>query len=233
MVFIYLFIFIIIFFILFFYYLNRKIELFSNKKDCDNFFSKNSFCVLNVDKNICSCKFQKDNVKYGFDSPENCCEENCNKIPLKDCVQKNNFTKIPYYCNIGGKCVKYEGTIVDSHIMANNCGIDPLNNQLLLPYASYDECSKSINVCDKYNIPDKSTHLNQSECLKDVNCGFCTNDSGEGKCIEGNATNPTDLERYFYCDRNAKNDVNKYIYGDHSAALLQSANISSFSNVPS
>ena len=107
-----------------------------------------------------------------------------------------------------------------------------MNNQILLPYSSLEECSKSVDVCDKYNMSNRSPHINREECLKDVNCGYCTNDVGGGKCIPGNASKPTDIEKYYYCTPESVNKVNKYVYGDHVAYLLQDADISSFSHVP-
>ena len=79
------------------------------------------------------------------------------------------------------KCKKYNGTIKNSNISANHCGLDPLNNQLLLPYDSLESCMGTVDVCDKYNIPDRSVRVNKSECIKDVNCGYCTNSQGVGK----------------------------------------------------
>lgn len=189
--------------------------------ECNSFFDKNSYCVLDVDENKCDCKYQKDNVKYIFESPENCCKRNCNKLSAENCVNRDRKTKIPYYCNIGGECKKYEGTIIDSHIAANNCGNDSLNNQILLPYSSKEECEKSVDYCDKYNKLNQSNSLRKSECIKDTNCGFCTNDSGGGKCISGTAEGPLDMQKYYYCNANTRDNINKYIYGDHSAALLQ------------
>lgn len=205
------------------YYKNNIIESYISEEDnqCNNFFDKNSFCTVDLNNNTCTCKFQKDDNRYNFSSLEPCCKRKCMEIPLEECVKSNDFTKISYYCNIGGKCKKFNGTIVNSNISANHCGTDPLNNQLLLPYDSLEECSKSVDVCDKYNIPSRSVHVNKEECLKDNNCGFCTNDTGEGKCISGTESNPLDLQKYFYCTPDATTSKYKYTYGDHSAYLLQ------------
>ena len=202
----------------------KNIESYSNDPStdkCNNFFDKNSFCQLNVDKNICTCKFQKDSNKYGFDSPETCCNKKCMEKPLEECLDNNDFSKINYYCNIGGKCKEYTGTIINSHISANNCGNDLLTNQILLPYDSLSECSKSLDVCDKYNVPNRSENINKYECLKDSNCGYCTNEYGGGKCISGNATNPLDLMKYYFCVPNAPSNKNNYTYGNHVEYLLQ------------
>jgi hypothetical protein len=187
---------------------------------CDNkFFEKNSFCQLNNTKNKCVCKFQKDNIASAFNSPEICCEKLCNEIPPDKCIENNEFTEIPYYCNIGGVCKEYKGTVVSSHISANMCGTDPLNNQLLLPYASKAECETSLTVCDKYNDPNNTYHLNKANCLKNTNCGFCINEYGYGKCIEGTPEGPLDLNKYYYCNPNVKNK-NSYKYGDHALYIV-------------
>lgn len=219
--------------------LNLKIyESFNNENenknyDCNKFFEDNSFCNLNVDTGNCECNYQKDESRYIFNSPESCCKRVCAKRTPSECVNNTQGTKMDYYCNVAGKCNKYVGTVNENHIMANSCGIDPLNNQLLLPYASLKECEGSLDPCDVYNNPSKTASENRAECTKDFNCGYCTNDSGGGKCISGTASGPNDLQKYFYCNPTGVSDVNKYIYGNHSATLLQRANIGSFSNVPS
>jgi len=218
----YIYIFAILLFICILIFCNQNIyESFDNDidKKCDNkFFEENSFCQLDVNKNKCVCKFQKDEMKYAFNSPEVCCEKRCNQIPPEDCLENNEFTEMPYYCNIGGQCKKYMGTIVSSHISANNCGTDPLNNQLLLPYESEEDCLRSINPCDKYNNKNNSVHKNKEECLTNTNCGFCTNEYGQGKCIEGNASKPIDLRTYYYCVPGV-DKKNTYTYGNRALYL--------------
>lgn len=230
---------ILIILIILFYFLNSyKIELFSNVENtipgqlmeepenesndhdvCDNFFKK-SFCQLDVDENKCKCKLQKDNVRYTFNSPENCCSRNCSKLKPEDCVSTNNFNKKPYYCNIAGKCVEYKGTIISSHISANNCGMDSLSSQILLPFSTMEECMKTVDQCDLYNVPSRSNAKNKEECLKNVNCGFCSNESGNGKCISGTASGAIDLMKYYYCTPEQTNGKNKYEYGNHVAYII-------------
>lgn len=210
------------------------VESYKSNKDnkldkCNDFYSKNSYCTWDIDKNKCECKYQKDSVKYTIDSPNYCCKKDCGKFSEKDCVTTSEDTSIHYYCNYGGKCNKYHGTMVQSKISSNNCGNDPLNNQIILPFESLNECNKSLDHCDKYNVPDRSININKNECLKDTYCGFCTNNNGGGKCISGTASGPNDLQKYYFCKPEGKGNVNKYIYGNHSAYLLQNANIKSFS----
>jgi hypothetical protein len=64
-------------------------------------------------------------------------------------------------------------------------------------------------------------HVNKNECIKDVNCGFCTNSAGGGKCISGTASGPNDLRNYYYCEPASVNKTYSYTYGDHAAYILQ------------
>jgi hypothetical protein len=208
-----------LFIFILFFFVNGSFK----KNNIEN-FCKNSFCQIDLNDNRCKCRFQKDDNKYSFDSPETCCDRNCIDLPLDECLENNPFTEVSYYCNVGGSCKKYTGTIVNSHISANNCGNDPLTNQLLLPYNTYEECSKSTDICEKYNVSSNTQNVNKDNCLKDVNCGYCTNECGEGKCISGNATGPSDLTKYYYCNANTKNNNNTYSYGNHVAYLLQNSN---------
>ena len=209
--------------------MNKDISIKSKKnqkkqeltKNANSQYAKNSFCQLDNSKTKCVCKFQKDDIKAAFNSPQINCDKICASIEAKDCLENNEFTEIPYYCNIAGKCIKYKGTVVSSHISANNCGTEQLTNQLLLPFSSLEECKKSLDPCNKYNDPKKSVHLNRTECLGNPSCGFCTNSNGEGKCISGNATGPSDLNKYYYCNPYNGNKNNTYEYGNRAEYILE------------
>lgn len=179
----------------------------------DSNYSKNSFCQLDSSKKKCVCKFQKDDIKVAFNSPQINCNKICSSLEPSECLENKEFSEIPYYCNINGKCEKYEGTIISSHISANNCGTEPLTNQLLLPYATLEECKKTIEPCDAYNDPSKSVNYNKTKCLKNSNCGYCTNSTGQGKCISGNPSGPNDLNKYYYCNPYNGSTNNVYEYG--------------------
>jgi hypothetical protein len=199
----------------------KSTKKINSTKKFDSQYAKNSFCQLDDSKTKCVCKFQKDDVKAAFNSPQINCDKICASIEAKDCLENNEFTEIPYYCNIAGKCIKYKGTVISSHISANNCGTEQLTNQLLLPFSTIEECEKSLDPCNKYNDPKKSVHLNRTECLGNPNCGFCTNSNGEGKCISGNATGPSDLNKYYYCNPYNGNKNNTYEYGNRAEYILQ------------
>ena len=194
-----------------------KDPLYSNQ--CNPFYHGKTFCQLNKNNNKCECKYQKDGINYPFKAPEPCCNNKCIKMTPSECQEKNPVEKTSYYCNIGGKCIKYQGTNKSTNISQNNCGLDPLNNQLLLPYSSLEECKSQNNPCDKYNKPNWSTAKKKSNCLKNVNCGFCTNQYDQGKCIEGTATGPNDILKYYYCNPGASKN-NTYTYGDHALYII-------------
>ena len=74
-------IFLLLFFVLIISYkrLNENFDNNTSNKKCgNNFFESNSFCQLNVNTNKCECKFQKDDIKTAFNSPQICCKEMCN-----------------------------------------------------------------------------------------------------------------------------------------------------------
>ncbi len=208
-----------------------KIIAEQNKKQskCNNLFKDNSFCQWDENLNKCSCKYQKDELKYAFPAEPDCCDRQCSFLPKEKCLLLSPNLKQPkYYCNIGGKCYERTATIKNNQISANNCGLDSLNNQLLLPYTSLEECEGRINVCDKYNDPKYSLSEKKSLCMSDNRCGFCTNNTNDGKCIEGTASGPLDLQKYYYCDPSRTEGTYEYKYGDQAQAL----NISEINAIP-
>jgi hypothetical protein len=213
---------IVLIYILHSYLRKSIIESFEDSThECSRQFKKNSFCQYNYNDNKCECRYQKDEIKLSFFASPNCCTRECSKYSKEECLQNSKNKDIPYYCNIAGKCIENTGTIMSNHISANNCGTDPLNNQLLLPYTSEDECESSSDPCNKYNDPSMTQIENKEQCLKDVNCGYCTNSSGIGKCISGNASKPMDLRKYYYCVPNQKNTSKfSYEYGNHMEFLM-------------
>lgn len=193
-----------------------------NKKQtqCNQFFQSNSFCQWDNDLNKCSCKYQKDEIKYSFPSQPGCCDRLCSQIPKEKCLQLSDKLVQPtYYCKIGGTCYERVATVKNNQISANNCGTDSLNNQLLLPYTSKEECEGVISVCDKYNDPTYTESEKKAKCLTDNRCGLCTNKNGKGKCIEGTSTGPLDLQKYYYCDPSRTEGSYEYSYGDQAEAL--------------
>ncbi len=187
--------------------------------NCNAYFNQDSFCQFDLNDNKCKCKYQKDEVKYALDSPVPCCDRLCSLLPPEKCMMADNLKPVTYYCNIGGVCQERTATIRNNMISANNCGNDPLTNELLLPYATKEECMNTIDPCDIYNNDKLNESEKKSVCLKDPRCGFCTNQFGEGKCVSGVTDGPLDRMKYFYCLPGQTDDKYKYYYGDHVATL--------------
>ena len=202
--------------------INIEKELLENFSNCNKVFKSNSFCAYDLNLKKCKCKYQKDDIKINFNSFSDCCKRNCNELNEEECLKIYSEIDNSYYCNIEGECKEFKGTIDSDHISGNNCGTDPLNNQLLLPFSSLSQCKKNTNVCDKYNNTTNSTNKNKNECIKNSNCGFCTNNNGNGKCVMGTESGPLDLRVNYYCNPTKKNNNNSdtYTYGNHAAYII-------------
>ena len=200
--------------IIIFFLINKMLkEPFQNK--CNSFFKDKSFCTYSHDEKKCKCTYQKDGILIPFNSPEDCCKEKCLKKTKENCNDSIKEKEGNFYCNIGGQCKEYQGTIINSHISANNCGTDPLNNQLLLPFSDKESCESLMSPCDNYNNPKLSNDEKKKGCLTNTNCGFCTNEFGKGKCIEGTAEGPLDIIKYNKCVPLITNSTKyTYEYGD-------------------
>ena len=186
--------------------------LFENFSSYTNPFYKNkSFCTFDKDLNKCKCTYQHDNMHIPYNAPETACNNKCINIKNpQECIGKNN--EIDYYCKIDGKCKLYKGTNQSKYISLNNCGVDKLSNQIILPYLSKEDCESSLNVCDSFNKSEYSESEKKEKCLKNTQCGFCENKFSEGKCVQGTAEGPLDLNNN--CSVNSTNSQNKYSYGD-------------------
>jgi hypothetical protein len=207
----------LIFILLFilFYFLNVAFSENFINNSCNTFFKNKTFCTFDINSNQCKCTYQKDGVNIPYQGPANCCNEICRNKSKEQCNKSIENKEGKYYCNINGKCIEYKGTIMNSHISANNCGTDQLNNQLLLPFTSKQNCEGSLSPCDNFNKNNLSTDEKKSQCLKNVNCGFCTNNYGFGKCIDGTAEGPTNIVKYQQCVVNpSSGNKFKYEYGD-------------------
>ena len=79
----------------------NNIEHFNDT--CNDFYKNKSFCEIDHDTNKCDCKYQKDGIKYNFDSPNICCQRYWSELPLDECIDSTNNTKMQYYCQMAGK----------------------------------------------------------------------------------------------------------------------------------
>jgi len=196
----------ILFFIINHYILFEKFSSYVNP-----FFKNKSFCTFNKDSNKCTCTYQHDKMHIPYVAPETACNNKCINVKnANECIGKNN--EIDYYCKINGKCVEFKGTNQSNYISLNNCGVDKLSNQIILPYTTKEDCEGSLNVCDSFNKSEYRESEKKEKCLKNTQCGFCANKFGEGKCVQGTAEGPLDLNNN--CTANPTNSQNKYSYGD-------------------
>lgn len=177
---------------------------------------KDSYCSLNKDNNKCECNTQVSSAYSLFKLYPTLCSKKCNELSHDECVKETNAP--PYYCNVAGKCTKYNGVINDTNIMSNNCGRDLAGN-LMAPFINEEDCERLMDPCDKYNDLQLSNAERKSNCLKDVQCGYCTNSVGEGKCINATPSGPIDLNKYYYCVPTANKITNSFEYGDHTLFL--------------
>lgn len=193
-------------------------QILSRRETFDNTLKPNcppnstSYCAFDHNANQCKCVYQKDDARLQLWNDASCCDRMCSALPKEKCIA--NEEPINYYCLVGGKCQANRATIKDSQIMANICGVDSVTNQYIAPFSSKEECEARANVCDKYNAPGQSQTQKKDACLKDTNCGWCSNAEGEGKCIPGTPLGPNDLDTYYFCTP-SKGGTNKgaYEYG--------------------
>ena len=190
-------------------------EKFQDK--CNDFYKDGSFCQYNIRLKKCGCYFQKDGINKAFKAPEDCCKNKCVDYDEKDCNFNDKLYRMNYFCNIAGKCLEYSGTSLNSRISENSCGLSRLSQNLVLPYQTKEQCEKDNNECKVHNDPYRSSTYNKKQCLKNPNCGFCTNEFSEGICVEGNSDGPLDKlkfgdlckvgDNYFY-GQNGRNKEN-------------------------
>ena len=173
----------------------NNIEQFNEKSGCPKIIkNKTNYCYYDVMQKKCRCKFQKDNLNYPFNSFSPCCN-NCELRGKKDCVPDNG---VYYWCiNNKSKCEKQNAYIENNKISGNNCGIDILTNNVIPPYQTEDICKQNIDPCNVYK--------NKEDCIKNINCGYCTNINNIGKCIEGTASGPINIFKYNFCMPNKTN----------------------------
>lgn len=200
-----------------------RIEKYENiikldNRGCPKIIDKNKgFCVWSKHQKKCQCKYQKDYVDITFPIFPKCCKRNCLSKTEENC---ENIKKKPlpfyYWCHDTNKCKRYKGFVNKDNVSANNCGISPLTNQLLLPYYTEDSCKKSISKCDKLN--DNSIDAKKN-CLNSRFCGWCTNKSGLGKCVEGTPIGPIEYNKYS-CRPNKNGNYNSWKIGNPSSYII-------------
>ena len=196
---------------------NNNFEHYENNKCPKIIDKKKAFCVWSKQNKKCQCKYQKDYVDITFPIFPNCCERNCSEKNEKNCEDiKKKPLPFYYWCPDADKCKRYKGFVNKNNVSVNNCGISSLTNELLLPFYNKSDCMKSITKCDKYN---KGSIDSKKKCLKNRFCGWCTNNSGKGKCVEGTPIGPLDYNRYT-CKPNKKDGKNSWTIGNPSSYII-------------
>ena len=167
----------------------KNIERFDKSLTCpDTIKDKTNFCQYDLDEDKCVCKFQKDNLDKPFNSFRPCCTEQCHKKGKEDCVKDRG---VYYWCIHNNKCVRQNAYIENNKISGNNCGVDVLTNNTIIPFNTEKECNAQIDPCNIYK--------NKTLCLRNINCGYCTNIENVGKCVEGTASGPINIYKYNFC----------------------------------
>ena len=188
-------IYIIIFIVLSILSINYN-ELFTNKKRCPypekNYPSKCDKNTLHPNMPCLHCEYRRPHLTV-YDNPL-CCRNLC--------YYRKPIGK-PYYCKDHQACmVKYAINDEDRY-----CGFNRLNTLPEKIYDTQNECLRDLNPFQ---------NLSKNECLNRTDTGWCTDFLGEGLCVQGTPTGPTDMVRYNMCYVNQWNETegrNRWFYG--------------------
>jgi hypothetical protein len=176
---------------------------------CPSSFQKEyTFCHLDTSTLLQTpnyqCSYQKSNQIYP--APSVCCKPSCTKQNLLSKLQSQQNLWIPnkqyYYCiDKNFTCQKH---LFDPyHPERNTCGQNMLSQTPIPSYPSLEQCQSAIR-CE--------TILNKNKCLDVPMCGWCTDESGNGKCVDGTPEGPIRQNIYYYCRPDRKDDINTYTY---------------------
>jgi hypothetical protein len=113
-------------------------------------------------------------------------------------INIENFDNKKVYCFQNNKCVEKE----------NNkpaiCGMSTMTNDPNPIYNDLENCKKANLKCEG---------LSREQCMITSQCGWCTNQFGEGKCIYGDPTGPQNPIIQCYPEI-VQDNINSYIKGD-------------------
>jgi hypothetical protein len=101
------------------------------------------------------------------------------------CIGKDNIIEEEdnryYYCQSDGKCTR---RLIDiKHASANNCDYNNLSERMNPAFIKSNVCNESLDTCGTFNT-------NKEKCITNSNCGWCTDSTGNGKCVSGTPTGP-------------------------------------------
>jgi len=186
---------------------------------CPSAFQKEyTFCHLDSNELLnlpnYQCVFKKSNQIFPVNPA--CCNFECTRDNLKKEILKNKKDWNPnpnpsYYClEPDNKCHRYTTDLF--HPDRNTCGQNMLSQYPLKTYSTKKDCEKAI-ICEKIK--------NKQSCLKTALCGWCTDENGNGKCVDGTPEGPMRLDKYYYCLPDKKTQENAYKYAFPSSYELQ------------
>lgn len=218
---------IIILFIIYYIRRNENVENFNshhvnNKNECPKINNQTSFCNWDNNDKKCYCSYQPGLAYTNFPQNPNCCDKSCVELSEDECQKNNLEGNVTYYCPVNGECQEFMGYKTNTKISANTCGLDKLNYQTIYPFLSKRDCQLSINQCDLYNNTNLTSSEQKEKCLQQTFCGWCTNNLGVGKCIEGTASGPNNIYKYNFCKLNSNSSNNSYTHGSNLEFNIQS-----------
>ena len=227
MIFYLLVILLLILFVIYYIHKNKNIENFNshhvnNTNECPKIKNQTSFCKWNYNDKKCYCSYQPGLAYTNFPQNPNCCEKSCSELSEDECQRDNTEGNVMYYCPINGECQEFMGYKNSTKISANTCGLDKLNYQTIYPFLSKRDCQLSINQCDLYNNTNLTSSEQKEKCLEQTFCGWCTNNLGVGKCIEGTASGPNNIYKYNFCKVDNTSSNNSYTHGSNLEFNIQS-----------
>lgn len=99
------------------------------------------------------------------------------KVKISNIEFYENKSK-PYtrYSSVNGKCIK------TTKYLGNNILDIPITG-----YQTKAECLANNDICQQYSN-------DKNKCIKQTNCGYCTNDKNQGMCLSGTPSGPINLK---------------------------------------
>lgn len=157
--------------------LDDKEEIYAGVQPPDSYFDILDINCTQPFKRPWACLLIKGN--YVNNIPRKYCKEVCpDKFQEEEIESFKNFTDKPfpshYYCyNFCKKgCTKHKYNPLEPH--KNSCGQNSLSQIPLPVFLSEDKCMEESLPCK---------NLTKDKCLRNPQCGWCTNGIGQGVCF--------------------------------------------------
>ena len=177
--------FVLIFFILPFIFYFWSIKINNNEEK----FTTEKGCYWSQDDGKCVvANFTPSLVNIINDDTINC----SSRKTAEDCIGINNIpvkndNKYFWYQKDG----IFKKKLIDiKQSAANNAGYNSFTEKDNIIYENNIECEENLDKCEIHNYSKKN-------CLKQQNCGWCTDGSGNGICVYGTPIGP--LNNNFKC----------------------------------